>query len=87
MGFGVYLFFASLMIASMPIVWLIVPETSNISLEKMDDLFALPPRKAHGIVMQRAQDARDQRDAAGDNAEQYKEGEDLKATESRNEYV
>lgn len=50
MGYGVYLFFASLMVCSIPIVYFIIPETSGIPLEGMDELFALPARKAHGIV-------------------------------------
>lgn len=50
MGFGVYLFFASLMVCSIPIVYFVIPETSGIPLERMDELFSLPARKAHGIV-------------------------------------
>lgn len=50
MGYGVYLFFASLMVCSIPIVYFVIPETSGIPLEGMDELFALPARKAHGIV-------------------------------------
>lgn len=53
MGYGVYLFFAALMVVSIPIVWLIIPETSGIPLEHMDELFALPPRKAHRILTDR----------------------------------
>jgi len=89
MGFGVYLFFASMMIVSIPIVWFIVPETAKISLEKMDALFELPPRKAHGIIMQQAQTAQDDRAAAAnpEGKESYNEGDDEKAIESRREYV
>jgi hypothetical protein len=83
MGFGVYLFFASMMIVSIPIVWLIVPETSGIALESMTPLFELPPRKAHGIIMARAQTAQDDRAAAANQ----REGEDEKGIESREEYV
>lgn len=50
MKFGVYLFFAALMIVSIPIVWLTIPETSGIPLEHMDELFALPPRTAHSTL-------------------------------------
>ena len=89
MGYGVYLFFASMMVVSIPIVWFIVPETSGVSLESMSDLFELPPRKAHGIIMARAQTAQDDRAAASNptGKESYNEGEDEKAIESRQEYV
>lgn len=53
MGFGVYIFFAALMIVSIPIVWLVIPETSGIPLEHMDELFELPPRTAHRTLTQR----------------------------------
>jgi len=53
MGYGVYLFFASLMICSVVFVWFLLPETKGVPLESMDRLFdrSLPPYKAHGIVM------------------------------------
>ncbi|KLT46133.1 quinate permease [Cutaneotrichosporon oleaginosum] len=53
MGFGVYLFFASLMVVSIPCVYFAVPETSGIPLEHMDELFALSPRTAHTILAER----------------------------------
>lgn len=53
MGFGVYLFFASLMVLSIPLVWLFIPETSGIPLEHMDELFALSPRTAHSVLTER----------------------------------
>lgn len=53
MGFGVYLLFASLMVVSIPIVWLLIPETSGIPLESMDELFSLPARYAHKTVTDR----------------------------------
>jgi hypothetical protein len=54
MGFGVYLFFASLMLCSIVFVWFLLPETKGIPLESMDRLFSkkLVPRRAHKIVMQ-----------------------------------
>ncbi|KAJ3977677.1 general substrate transporter [Lentinula raphanica] len=57
MGYGVYLFFASLMIVSIPFVFLYVPETKQIPLERMDNIFApgLPPWHAHRTVMQSIQ--------------------------------
>lgn len=53
MGFGVYFFFASLMILSAFFVWFLLPETKGIPLESMDRLFSkdLKPRKAHRVVM------------------------------------
>jgi hypothetical protein len=54
MGYGVYFFFASLMLLSIPFVYFLVPETKSIPLERMDDLFEIKSvRKAHGIMMER----------------------------------
>lgn len=61
MGFGVYFFFASLMLCSVVFVYFLIPETKGIPLEAMDQLFdrSLPASKAHAIVMAnlRANDA------------------------------
>ncbi|KAK0610525.1 general substrate transporter [Bombardia bombarda] len=46
MSYGVYFFFASLMILSIVFVWFCVPETKSIPLEAMDRLFATRP--VHG---------------------------------------
>ncbi len=54
MGYGVYFFFASLMICSTVFVWYLIPETKGIPLEAMDRLFdpsAGTPRKAHKQIM------------------------------------
>ncbi|TVY13509.1 putative quinate permease, partial [Lachnellula arida] len=53
MGYGVYLFFASLMMCSIIFVFFLLPETKGIPLESMDMLFSreLQPRKAHKVVM------------------------------------
>jgi len=53
MGFGVYFFFASLMICSILFVFFLLPETKGIPLESMDRLFSkdLKPWRAHRIVM------------------------------------
>ncbi|KAF7317652.1 hypothetical protein MKEN_00852700 [Mycena kentingensis (nom. inval.)] len=55
MGYGVYLFFASLMILSIPYVYFILPEMKQIPLERMDELFepGMKPWRAHKIVMAR----------------------------------
>ena len=61
MGYGVYFFFASLMICSMAFVWLVVPETKGVPLESVDRLFEVKPaRKAHGIVMAELRDRDEQ---------------------------
>lgn len=57
MGYGIYFFFASLAVLSVPFVYFFLPETKGISLEDMDKLFdsSVPARKAHKIVMAQAQ--------------------------------
>ena len=53
MGYGVYFFFASLMILAVIFVFFLIPETKGVPLESMDDLFEVKPiRKAHKIVVQ-----------------------------------
>jgi len=52
MGFGVYFFFASLMLCSTVFVFFLLPETKGVPLESMDRLFAIkPPRKANKMIM------------------------------------
>lgn len=53
MGFGVYFFFASLMLCSAVFVFYLVPETKGVPLEAMDKLFSreYPARKAHKAVL------------------------------------
>ena len=54
MSYGVYFFFASLMILSVPFVYFLIPETKGIPLERMDELFEInPTHKAHGIMLER----------------------------------
>lgn len=51
-GYGVYFFFASLMLISVVFVFFCVPETKSIPLEAMDRLFDVKPVwKANGILM------------------------------------
>ncbi|QBM88501.1 MFS transporter, sugar porter (SP) family [Metschnikowia aff. pulcherrima] len=60
MRYGIYFFFASLAVLSIPFVFFCVPETKGIALEDMDKLFdrAIPARRAHKFVIQGArQDA------------------------------
>jgi len=53
MGYGVYMFFATMMILSIPYLYFFLPETKNVPLEEMDRLFApgLKPWKANKVVM------------------------------------
>ena len=53
MGYGVYFFFASLMLCSIVFVFFLLPETKGVPLESMDRLFSkdLKARNAHKIVM------------------------------------
>lgn len=53
MSYGVYLFFASLMICAAVFVFFLIPETKGIPLEAMDRLFSneFPARRAHRIVL------------------------------------
>ncbi|GAB7362475.1 hypothetical protein MBLNU230_g2797t1 [Neophaeotheca triangularis] len=51
-GFGVFMFFASMMVVSIVFVWYLVPETKGVPLEQMDRLFEVKPaRKANDIVL------------------------------------
>jgi MFS family permease len=52
MGYGVYFFFASLMICSIFFVFFLIPETKGIPLESMDRLFEIKPIwRAHGQIL------------------------------------
>ena len=52
MGYGVYFFFASLMIVSVVFVFFLIPETKGIPLESMDQLFETKPVwRAHQRVL------------------------------------
>lgn len=52
MGYGVYLFFASLMMCSVVFVYFLIPETKGLPLEAMDRLFEIRPvAKAHSKLL------------------------------------
>ena len=52
MEYGVYFFFASLMILSIPFVFFLIPETKSLQLESMDRLFEVKPVwRANEIMM------------------------------------
>lgn len=79
MGYGVYFFFASLMICSVVFVWFLLPETKTIPLEAMDRLFlARPVHKANKIIMEelRMQDEEFRRNVDGLNLREEKQDVD-----------
>lgn len=52
MGYGVYFFFATLMLLSIAFVYFLIPETRSVPLEAVDQLFSIRPvRGANKIVM------------------------------------
>ncbi|GAA5944034.1 sugar porter family MFS transporter [Sporobolomyces koalae] len=64
MGYGVYLFFASMMIVSIPYLVLLLPETKNIPLEEMDRLwYAKNVWRANSQVMSTLRSERADRQA------------------------
>jgi len=79
-GCGVYYFFASMMILSIPFVYFLIPETKGIPLESMDRLFELKPSKAHAQV--HAEDA-----AREEEFRQDAEGAGLSIAKEKLEHV
>lgn len=52
MGYGVFMFFAALMLCSSVFVWFLMPETKGVPLEAMNRLFEhQPPRTAHKAIL------------------------------------
>lgn len=52
MSYGVYFFFASIMLLSAPFVYYLIPETKSVPLEAMDRLFGIKPvRNANKIIL------------------------------------
>ncbi|KAJ5713945.1 uncharacterized protein N7483_011126 [Penicillium malachiteum] len=52
MGYGVYFFFASLMLCSIVFVYFLIPETKGLPLESMDQLFEIKPvHHAHSQML------------------------------------
>ncbi|CRG90372.1 putative quinate permease [Talaromyces islandicus] len=60
MDYGVYFFFATLMLMSIVFVFFLVPETKGIPLENMDMLFEMKPWNAHAKVLQRLREDEEQ---------------------------
>ncbi|KAA8627722.1 quinate permease [Pyrenophora tritici-repentis] len=60
MGYGVYMFFACLMLLSIPFVFFLIPETKGIPLERMDELFDMRPTyRAHPLLLERLKENED----------------------------
>lgn len=77
MSYGVYMFFASLMILSVVFVFFLVPETKSIPLETMDRLFQVKPvRRANAVIMEelKIQDEEFRRNAGDLDVNDYKPG-------------
>lgn len=78
MGYGVYMFFAVLMLLSIPYVYFLIPETKGIPLERMDELFEIKPTfKAHKIMVQRLDEV--EHDGINYGAEKPKNDERLES--------
>ncbi|KIW96297.1 uncharacterized protein Z519_03366 [Cladophialophora bantiana CBS 173.52] len=79
MSYGVYMFFASLMLFAAVYVFFLVPETKGIPLEAMDRLFSTeyPARRAHKIVLGqiRMEDQEFRRQSIGGDKESVEERE------------
>jgi hypothetical protein len=78
MGYGVYFFFASLMILSIPFVYFLIPETKSVPLEAMDRLFEIKPvRNANKVIItelrEQEEEFRHGADGAGLTAEKTKD--------------
>lgn len=81
MEYGVYFFFASLMLLSIIFVYYLIPETKSIPLESMDRLFEIKPvRKANKQLMEEL-GAHSAEDASLSADEKAKQGH-LERTES-----
>ncbi|KAL1956995.1 hypothetical protein VTO42DRAFT_6484 [Malbranchea cinnamomea] len=65
MGYGVYFFFASLMVLSVFFIFFLIPETKGIPLESMDQLFTSKPVwRAHAKVLAHLQETNEGNAAA-----------------------
>lgn len=81
MEYGVYFFFASLMIISAIFVYFLLPETKSIPLESMDRLFEIKPAgKANKIVLE---ELREQEESFRHDAE----GAGLSAQKTKEEFI
>lgn len=56
LGYGVYFFFAALMLFAVAFTFFLIPETKGVPLEAMDRVFEIQPAlKAHKVLMQELQ--------------------------------
>ncbi|KAI5450792.1 hypothetical protein NCC49_002798 [Naganishia albida] len=93
MSYGVYLFFACLMVLSVPFVYFFVRETSEIPLERMNELFdpEIKAWRAHGVIMNRMREAQENGETGAreenGSIEQKVADEDQKQRSDHVEYV
>lgn len=81
MEYGVYFFFASMMILSIIFVYFLLPETKGVPLEAMDRLFDIKPcSKAHAQVIK---ELREQEESFRHDAE----GAGLTAQKTKEEFI
>ncbi|KAJ7714330.1 MFS quinate transporter QutD, partial [Mycena olivaceomarginata] len=69
MGYGVYIFFATLMVVSVPYIYFILPETKQVHLSawRSSSRPGVKPWKAHDIVMARVHETRQLRNEGKDS--------------------
>lgn len=96
MEYGVYFFFASLMLLSAIFVFFLIPETKGVPLESMDELFKTKPTwHAHGVVVEklREEEERFRHDIEESGVAETKAGivgeqvEEASHTESKTRYA
>lgn len=83
-GFGVYFFFATFMLISIPYVYFLLPETRGIPLEDVHELFRkdLKPWKAHPIVLAEIKQRTLERESDNHDSNERKVAGDLTENES-----
>ncbi|KAE9405269.1 quinate permease [Gymnopus androsaceus JB14] len=86
MGYGVYIFFATLMVLSVPYVFFFIPETKLIPLEYMDELFGADVKawNANRIVLERIA-AQHANISSQDQAEQGKSDISMREEDNKDE--
>lgn len=68
MTYGIFFFFAAFMTVFFPCYFFFYPETKNIPIEYMDELFLHKPWKAHGIVMRKIAEDREREFMKSENS-------------------
>lgn len=83
-GYGVYFFFASLMVLSTFFVFFLVPETKSIPLEVMDRLFETKPVwRANKAIMAELTNSEFRQNADGANLTEKGEGTEVDQLERK----